>query len=155
MIIHNIYIGLNVIQKSILGTCCQSTKMIVNILTPTLKNGNSQIGVYCAIRRIFMTLICLLVISSPSPAYDRQDHQKLMTTGNCRNCDLSRADFSGHNFANSDLRGANLSFVNFRKASLIGADLFGAILDQTDFSGAVWLDGDRCLEGSVDECIKR
>jgi hypothetical protein len=74
--------------------------------------------------------------------------QRLLTTGECRNCDFSNAtladrdlsnvDLSGANFSNAILNGANLSGSNLIKANLSGASLEGA-----NFSNAIMPNGQR------------
>jgi len=72
--------------------------------------------------------------SDLSYAYFRQASMKGV---GLRNADLSYADLSG----------ADLSF-----ADLTGANLGGANLDQTRFGHAIWMDGRKCLPGSIGGC---
>ena len=110
-------------------------------------------------------------------AYSDEDLQRLKTTGNCVDCDLSGAalihwklpgaDLSGANLAGANLTdtylaGANLSRANLSGAilisvSLAGADLLhtklaGANLLFTNLAGATWTDGSWCERGSSGHC---
>lgn len=68
---------------------------------------------------------------------------------------MAHAILDGSNLTGVDLSGAELT-----DASLVGAVLTGGIVDEdTDFtgadlSGATWVDGRRCLAGSVGKCRK-
>ena len=72
--------------------------------------------------------------------------QRILTTGECRNCDFSNAiladqdlsnvDLSGANFSNAVLNGTNLSGSNLK-----GANFTGASLEGTNFRNAVMPNG--------------
>jgi len=70
--------------------------------------------------------------------------EAMLTGANLSNANLANADLSG-----ADLTNANLSGANLNNANLLGADLRGANL-----SDAVWVDGNRCQDGSSGDCLK-
>ena len=61
-------------------------------------------------------------------------------------------NLTGAKFINAKLNNADLRFVNFRNADFTGADLTGAQLHRSDFSGATWVDGKKCADGSIGVC---
>ncbi len=72
---------------------------------------------------------------------------------NLRLADMRGASLVGSNFRNSDMRGADLagadlSYANLEGAQMVGVNLEGARLDKT-----IWIDGERCADGSVGGCI--
>jgi hypothetical protein len=79
--------------------------------------------------------------------------RRLLTTGECRNCDfsnitladqdLSNVDLSGANFTNAILNGANLSGSNLKNANLSGASTEGANFRNTNFRNAIMPNGQR------------
>ena len=102
-----------------------------------------------------------------------------LTNGYYKNADLEGADLSKTNllgaiFEGSKLKGANfegaylfntslmnsdLTGVNFKDAMLVAANLRnaqieGADFTNTDVSGAIWIEGFRCLKGSIGTCYK-
>jgi uncharacterized protein YjbI with pentapeptide repeats len=110
-------------------------------------------------------------------AFNQADFQKLKTTGNCAECDLSGVllihwklagadlsgtDLSGANLTDAWLAGANLSGANLSNAILTGTSLAGANLQGTRLSGAnllftnmtgaAWTDGSRCERDSSGSC---
>lgn len=134
-------------------------------------------------RRIALTIATIIasvgVLVGTASAFNEADFQKLKTTHNCVDCDLSGAlvlhwklagaDLSGANLAGADLTetylaGANLAGANLSgailistslaDANLIGAKLGGANLLYTDLSGATWVDGSRCKRPSSGWCKK-
>ncbi len=126
----------------------------------------------------FAVLIAFFVISaSTCGAFSVADLQRLLATGDCRNCDLSGAVLIHYQLPESDLSGANLSGANLTDSwlagadlsdadlsgailistSLAGADLLGAILGGanllfTDLSDARWIDGSLCRTPSSGSC---
>jgi hypothetical protein len=82
--------------------------------------------------------------------------------GNCaaaplRGTDWHGCDKSGYLMVGADLRDANLANVNFTGANLSYADLSGADIRNTQFnkailSGAKWVDGKTCAQGSIGLC---
>ncbi len=62
---------------------------------------------------------------------------------------LKGANLQNADLTYTDLGGADLSFADLRGANLGGAGLEGARFDE-----AVWFDGERCLPGSVGDCVK-
>lgn len=126
---------------------------------------------------ILAVVACIGLASGSLSAYNNEDLQRLKTTGNCVDCDLSGAalihwklpgaDLSGANLAGANLTdtylaGANLSGANLSGAilisvSLAGADLLhtklaGANLLFTNFAGATWTDGSECKRHSSGDC---
>jgi uncharacterized protein YjbI with pentapeptide repeats len=61
----------------------------------------------------------------------------LLLGANLKNADLSHADLSNADFSYTDLRDANLG---------------GALLNNTRFDHAIWLDGSLCGINSIDQC---
>ncbi|MBW4421830.1 MAG: pentapeptide repeat-containing protein [Myxacorys californica WJT36-NPBG1] len=86
----------------------------------------------------------LLLASSiclPVQAENLEHTQKLLSTKQCQNCDLTRAglvfaQLSGANLSQANLAGANLSQANLVGANLSGANLTGATLNGANLSGA-------------------
>ena len=75
------------------------------------------------------------------------------------NADFSRADLiysvlDRGIFTNTNFSNANLAFVSFRHANLQTAHIEGADFSRTDLTDARWVDGTRCIEGSIGECLK-
>ncbi|MFW5767789.1 MAG: pentapeptide repeat-containing protein [Bacteroidota bacterium] len=112
------------------------------------------------------TLFCLLTVGQAA-AFNQEHLDKLREQNACVECDLSGADLSGADLSGailmwSNLSGANLSGADLYEAvlsgaNLSGANLFGAYLVrtylvETDLSGATWVDGRQCAEGSIGEC---
>jgi uncharacterized protein YjbI with pentapeptide repeats len=86
--------------------------------------------------------IALLVgLCLPAQAENFEHTQKLLSTKQCQNCDLTRAglvfaQLSGANLSQANLMGANLSQANLMGANLAGANLVGASLNGANLSGA-------------------
>jgi uncharacterized protein YjbI with pentapeptide repeats len=68
------------------------------------------------------------------------------------NANLSRANLSGAFLTNANLSGANLSDTYLADANLTNADLSGANLSGADLSGAIWTNGSKCEKNSNGEC---
>lgn len=88
-----------------------------------------------------LMLIAAVDIPKVAHAEDLQHSQQLLSTGECPECDLSRAsmvymDLSKANLQEADLSYANLSRVNLANAELQGADLAGAVLFNANLAGA-------------------
>jgi peptidoglycan-associated lipoprotein len=77
-----------------------------------------------------------------------------LSSANLNNANLSNSDLVGANLASADLYGANLSNANVKRANLSGANLNGATLSGAIFDHAIWIDGDKCREGSIGMCKK-
>ena len=84
------------------------------------------------------TLLLAAVISPPLPAAaeNLQHTQKLLSTKQCENCDLTGAGLVLANLAGVNLKGANLAGANLSRANLVGADLSGANLAGASLFGA-------------------
>lgn len=75
---------------------------------------------------------------------------------------LKNSSFVGAKLLLTDFQGANLEGANFREAKMlrtifINANLINSNIDQLyctkcDFTGATWVDGNECLEGSIGFC---
>jgi hypothetical protein len=88
----------------------------------------------------------------------------LFNNADLQYADLSGADLShgefrqaamkGSGLRNADLSYADLSHADLSFANLSGANLGGANLNGVQFSQAIWIDGGKCLTGSVGECLK-
>ena len=88
-----------------------------------------------------------LTVWSPDPSWGGDEEvMRLLSTGQCRSCDLRRAnlvhaDLSGVDLEGADLSGANLSQAALERANLKAANLrysslFGANLRQADLRNA-------------------
>jgi uncharacterized protein YjbI with pentapeptide repeats len=75
-------------------------------------------------------IICFL-LPAGGHCFVQADLDKLLTTNECLNCDLTEADLAGRNLIKAVLDGAKLSGANLTNATLRMADLEGA-----DFSNA-------------------
>ena len=62
--------------------------------------------------------------------------QKLLKTGSCRECDLSEINFTRMDLSGADLEKADLSLCKFSLANLSRANLRGAKLNGATFGGA-------------------
>lgn len=76
---------------------------------------------------------------------------------NLKGANLAYSHMHGVNLVGANLEGANLEGVNFLDANLSGANLKGANVKKvlwtaTVLSGATWIDGRKCAEGSKGEC---
>ena len=85
--------------------------------------------------------------------FNRADLKYANLTG----ADLSYADFGqaamkGVGLKNADLSYSDLSRADLSFADLTGANLGGANLDQAYFANAIWIDGKKCLPGSIGAC---
>jgi len=86
--------------------------------------------------------------------FNRADLKYANLTG----ADLSYADFrqaamKGAGLRNADLSYSDLSQADLSFADLTGANLGGANLDQAQFAHAIWIDGRKCLPGSIGACL--
>ena len=63
------------------------------------------------------------------------------------------AIFTGANLTNANFVNADLERANFRGADLRGANITNASLDGAQLSGAKWVDGRVCREGSIARCL--
>jgi hypothetical protein len=76
--------------------------------------------------------------------------------------DLSHANLSFTDFQQAQLKGANLRAADLSKANFTNADLSYANLENAklsdtsytnaNFSNAIWINGSKCLTGSIGEC---
>ena len=134
-------------------------------------------------KKIALAILTVIVCAGVGPgvgsAFNENDLQKLKTTKNCVQCDLSGAVLIHWNLSGADLSGANLSGTNLSEAFMAGANLSGANLSNAILSGAslaranlvgaklsasnlfmvdltraAWIDGSRCQRRSVGWCKK-
>ena len=132
----------------------------------TIKNG-------LVIVRMILVL-GLFLLPGRAAAVSPADMERLKATSECPNCNLNGANLGGANLDNANLSGAYLGGANLSKANLSAADLVdadltgaklnkaylggaklgGAILDDALLSGAIWIDGTKCREGSVKSCTR-
>ncbi len=73
----------------------------------------------------------------PSSTEPINDLDRLLTTGECRNCELAKANLEGFDLAGVDLEGANLEKANLKGAILLNANLKNAHLRKADLSNAI------------------
>jgi uncharacterized protein YjbI with pentapeptide repeats len=92
---------------------------------------------YFKMKRTLTALtVAATMFASSASAFDPDDLQKLLDTGECVHCDLFDADLSGAFLVGADLGGADLSGALLRAANLNGAWLQRANLDGADLEGA-------------------
>ncbi|WP_204104567.1 MULTISPECIES: pentapeptide repeat-containing protein [Spirulina sp. CCY15215] len=80
---------------------------------------------------------------SPEPVEELQVEDpvtRLLSTGQCRGCDLSGADLSAAHLIGADLREANLEGATLIRTNLEGADLTGANLTDANLTEAMLSD---------------
>ncbi len=82
------------------------------------------------------TLLLLTGLTTSIRAENIADMQKLLSTKNCQQCDLSGAGLVMNDLTGAKLGGANLVGANFSRANLTGADLRGANLTGASLHGA-------------------
>ncbi|NET26003.1 pentapeptide repeat-containing protein [Okeania sp. SIO1I7] len=82
---------------------------------------------------LVLSTVCPLV---PAIAENIQHTQKLLSSKQCPNCELSGAGLVLANLQGANLKGANLSGANLSRANLTGANLSGANLAGTSLFGA-------------------
>jgi uncharacterized protein YjbI with pentapeptide repeats len=129
-----------------------------------------------------LTFLAVCFISDYSYAFSEADVTRLLSTKQCRFCNLhsadlsgaqlsdaqlpnssltsaqlskanlSRANLSGAFLMNANLSGANLTEAFLSNANLSNANLSGADLSGADLSGAIWIDGTKCEKKSFGEC---
>ena len=100
-------------------------------------------------KKLFLSIMVTLILVAVSfaaslYAFSQADVQKLTTTKQCPDCDLSEANLGG-----ADLYGVYLNGANLSGANLSGANLTGALLN-----GATWTDGSKCQNGALGQCNK-
>ncbi len=88
-----------------------------------------------------LAAIALSGALAPARADDLVHVQRLLSTGDCEACNLSRAglvyaDLSNANLRGANLRGANLSQTDLTGADLSNANLTGAVLFNANLEGA-------------------
>jgi tetratricopeptide (TPR) repeat protein len=83
-------------------------------------------------------ILALLTVSLATPviAENLSDLNKLLSTKQCFNCNLSGSGLVMANLSGAKLNGANLSQANLSRANLTGADLSGADLSGASLYGA-------------------
>ena len=89
--------------------------------------------------------------------FNKNHYYQAVRTKRCPACQLYHAHFSKQDMSGANFRGATLIGATFRGATLRRADFRGAKIGGADFSGAdlfnaIWINGKRCLEGSVGYC---
>ena len=72
---------------------------------------------------------------------------------NMQGAHLHGVHFRGANLSLANLQNANLLDADLSNANLRGANLSGAILIKARFDNAIWVDGRRCGEGSIGDCL--
>jgi len=66
---------------------------------------------------------------------------------------LQKSNLMGANLRAANLQFADLSAADLSYAELNGSRLQGAILKQVIFDHAIWVNGEKCLAGSVGACL--
>lgn len=66
---------------------------------------------------------------------------------------LVNAGMKGVVLRQANLQGANLTRADLSYAELEGANLEDAVISETRFDHAIWLNGETCLVGSVGSCL--
>ncbi|MCW8933668.1 MAG: pentapeptide repeat-containing protein [Gammaproteobacteria bacterium] len=66
---------------------------------------------------------------------------------------LMNSNLKGANLRRANLMGADLSGANLSYAELVGCNLQGSNLKQAIFDHAIWVNGEKCLPGSVGACL--
>lgn len=94
-------------------------------------------------------IISVSLAFGTASAFNAADLQKLKTTRNCVECDLSGAVLIHWVLSGADLSGANLAGASLAHASLFRAKLSEASLYVVGLSGATWTNGSQCERGSV------
>jgi uncharacterized protein YjbI with pentapeptide repeats len=85
---------------------------------------------------VVVASIVFFVAAGTLSAYNETDLQKLKTTKNCADCDLSGALLMHWVLSGADLSGADLTGANLTGANLTGANLTGAWLPGANLAGA-------------------
>jgi hypothetical protein len=85
-----------------------------------------------------------------------------LTKADLSYADLSNSNLSASNMQQAQLKGASLRAADLRKANLTNADLsytdlqnaklIDAVYTNANFSHAIWVDGRKCMAGSVGGC---
>ncbi len=97
-----------------------------------------------SLRIVSLSITTLLVAGCCLPAYGEnlQHLRQLLSSRQCRSCDLVGSGLAYANLVSADLRGADLRGANLSQADLRGADLTGANLMGANLNGAI-------LQGTV------
>lgn len=66
---------------------------------------------------------------------------------------LMNTNLKGANLRRANLMGADLSAANLSYAELVGSNLQGSDLKQAIFDHAIWVNGEKCLPGSIGACL--
>ena len=98
-------------------------------------SGEETIKSGLSIARMILVL-GLLLLPVQSAAFNPADIERLKTTNECPNCNLTGANLSGASLDHSNLSGAYLGGANLSKANLTGVILRGAYLGGANLSGA-------------------
>ncbi len=73
-------------------------------------------------------------------------HQQLLDTGDCPECDLQAHDLTGMNLKGANLAGANLQGANLQETNLKGANLKGANLESARLTDSILINAN--LQGA-------
>lgn len=106
--------------------------------SPLIRASEWLPGRSAPFKQILMVGITAGLMAFPlrASAENAEHVRQLLSTRQCRGCDLSRAGLVFANLAGADLSGANLAGANLSQANLTGANLRGANLTQVSLSGA-------------------
>ena len=109
-------------------------------------------------KRILTSLtVAAAMFANSASAFDPDDLQKLLTTKECRECDLGDANLYHANMKGASMFGAYLQGSNLESSDLEGADLSAANLESADlkftymngvtFCNTIMLDGSVIYSG--------
>ena len=95
-----------------------------------------------------------VMLAGEAGAFNQADVERLVSTRQCPNCDLSEANLRGADLTGANLTGAILNRARLYKANLTGAILTGANLNGAGLADATWTDGSTvCQISSIGRCV--
>ncbi len=118
-------------------------------------NNQDKAQMFKTAKMVFIISVLLTGITMHASGYNDTEYARFFINKKCHKCDLYRANFSGADLTNADFTGSNLILANFQKATLLNVVFKNATLTGANFSGAMWIDGSICQQGSYGRCIKK
>ncbi len=76
-----------------------------------------------------------------------------LSLSNLSSANLQRAVLIGANLKGSDLSNSDLTNADLSYADLSNANLGGSIMNNARFDHAIWINGQKCAEGSLGQCL--